>query len=263
MKIVIKIGTSSLTKKDGSLNKKRVKKLVLVICKLMLKGHNVVLVTSGAVGLGKKLVSEASLKNKYLRDKENSYDVIDKSFFSGIGQGKLISYYLKQFLKEERLVAQVLVEGKEDIYKSYFIDIMNEYFNAGTVAIINANDTIYNKELIEDINHRFSDNDILAAEVSKSIKADKLILITNVDGYLDENNVVVSEIAYDEIDEYLEKTDNTVSNGGTGGMCSKLRTGKIAECDTYIISNSKIDKIGKIIKGKNIGTKIKKKVFIK
>lgn len=259
MRLVIKIGTSSLTKEDGSINLNIIRKLVLIISKLVLQNNDVVLVTSGAVGCGKNLIK----KGLYIRDenfiKKNKYTVTDKTILSGIGQAKLISYYMDELLQVGIIGEQILLSGKKDIEGSHFIDNINECFELGIIPIINANDTVYNKELMEDVNERFSDNDILASEVAKYINADKLILITNVEGYLNELGEVIEEIGYDEIDNYINNTKKTVSNGGTGGMKSKLMTAKISCCDTIIIHNSLISNIDKILDGEKIGTKIKRK----
>jgi len=259
MRVVIKIGTSSLTKEDGNINLNIIRKLVLVISKLVLQNNDVILVTSGAVGCGKSLIK----KGLYIKDenfiKKDKYTVIDKTILSGAGQAKLISYYADEFLKIGFIVQQILLAGEKDIKGSHFINNINGCFKlGGIVPIINANDTVYNKELMEDVNERFSDNDILAAEVAKYISADKLILITNVNGYLNELGEVIEEISYDEIDSYISNTENTVSNGGTGGMKSKLMTAKISCCDTIIIHNSQILNIDKILDGEKIGTKIKR-----
>ena len=169
----------------------------------------------------------------------------------------MVSYYIEELLKVGFIGEQILLAGKKDIEGSHFIDNINECFELGIIPIINANDTVYNKELMEDVNERFSDNDILASEVVKYIIADKLILITNFEGYLNELGEVIEEINYDDIDKYIKNTKKTVSNGGTGGMQSKLMTAKISCCDTIIIHNSQISNIDKILDGKKIGTKIK------
>lgn len=198
----------------------------------------------------------------FLRDSsivyESKHSLLSKTLLSCIGQVNLLSCYMNEFLKRKIAVEQVLLGGKRDIEISHFIDNINECFRCGVIPILNANDTIYNKELVEDIYQRFSDNDFLAAEVAKSIGADKFILITNVAGYLNGLGEVVEEINYEDIEIYLSSTNRTVLNGGTGGMYSKLVTSQIAECETIIMYNSEISNIGSIIDGsKKIGTKIK------
>lgn len=262
-KIVIKIGTSSLSNGDGSINEKIIEKIALTTIKLMWQGYDVLIVTSGAVGCGKSIINKYANDELYLRNddivKRNRYSTIDKTMLSAIGQIKLMSYYISQFEKYYFSVGQLLIAGPRDIESSYCIKSIEKFFKTGIVPIVNANDTVYDKEISEDENNRFSDNDNLAAELAKAISADMLILITNVDGYIDDNKIV-SGIKYDEIDDYINKTDNCKSTGGTGGMKSKLSACKVAECDTYIISNSQITNIDKIISGEQIGTKISKKV---
>lgn len=263
MKIIIKIGTSSLSEEDGTVNIKVIKKIASTIHKLMSKGHYVILVTSGAVGCGKSLIKKATSMNMYIKDKifcqKEDYSAREKTMLSGIGQNKLLSNYSSEFEKVGLLIEQVLIAGKKDLENSTLLENIDLCFEVGIVPIVNANDTVYDKELIADGNKRFSDNDILASELANKIKADALILVTNVEGYLDETNKVISEIDYDEIDNLLSNTDKNVSSGGTGGMYSKLNTCKISGCDTYIIHNKQIDNIDLILNGEKIGTKIKKK----
>lgn len=258
MKIIIKIGTSSLSREDGTINMDIIKNLSYTIGKLMINGHDIILVTSGAVGCGKSIMNQALNDQIYLRNKKlcsnSNYSTIDKTILSGMGQTTLLSYYAQEFRKLGFLIEQVLIAGKKDI--DNIKDNLNKCFEIGIVPIINANDTVYDKELVEDSNKRFSDNDILAAELANSINADALILVTNVEGYLDHNNEVVSQIDYEKIDDFISNTNSSVSKGGTGGMSSKLSTCKISGCDTYIIHNLQICNIDLLLNGAKIGTKI-------
>ncbi len=256
MKRVIKIGTSSLSKKDGTINLEIIKALVMQIRHLMQEGHKVVLVTSGAVGCGKSLIQKnAFYKNKEFYQKKE-YSAKEKTILSGIGQNKLLTYYSEEFEKVNLLVEQVLVAGKKDLENSTLLENLELCFELGIVPIVNANDTVYDKELTLDCNKRFSDNDLLASELAHEINADDLILITNVLGYLDEENNVIPQIEYNEIEDLLSKTNSEVSSGGTGGMCSKLKASQKSGCDTYIIHNSQISHISSILDGKRVGTKI-------
>ena len=263
MKIIIKIGTSSLSKEDGTINRQTIKSIAQTIKKLMLQGHYIILVTSGAVGCGKSLIKKASNMNMFIKDtnfcQKIDYSAREKTMLSGIGQNKLLSYYSSEFEKVGLLTEQVLIAGKKDLENSTLLENIELCFEIGIVPIVNANDTVYDKELIGDGNKIFSDNDILASELAYEIKADALILVTNVEGYLDENEKVVLEIEYDKIDSFLSNTDKNVSLGGTGGMYSKLNTCKISGCDTYIIHNLQICNIDSILKGKKIGTKISRR----
>ena len=259
MKIIIKVGTSSLTNEDGTINLKIIKEIALSIKELMDNNNNVILVTSGAVGCGKSILknNKILLKNSEICNK-NNYTSIEKTLLSGIGQHKLLSYYLNEFENLGILTEQVLIAGKRDLENSTLIDNLNLCFDLGIVPIINANDTVYDNELVEDIQKRFSDNDILASELACKINADLLILVTNVNGYLDKNGNVISKIDYNLLDEFISNTDKNVSNGGTGGMNSKLKACKNANCESNIIHNSQIKNIYKILNGVNIGTKITK-----
>ena len=262
-KIVIKIGTSSLSNGDGSINKRIIEKIALTTTKLMWQGYDILIVTSGAVGCGKSIINKYKNDELYLRNddiaKSNRYSTIDKTVLSAIGQIKLMSYYISEFEKHYFSVGQLLIAGPRDIESSYCIKSIETFFKTGIVPIVNANDTVYDKEISEDENNRFSDNDMLAAELSRAIGADMLILITNVDGYI-YNNEVIDEIKYGEIDSYITMTDNKKSTGGTGGMKSKLNACKVSGCDTFIIHNSQITNIDKLINGEYIGTKVSKNI---
>lgn len=263
MKIIIKIGTSSLSSEDGSINRKKIEMVAQIIKKLMGKGHYVVLVTSGAVGCGKSIIRQANEENILIKDtdflKKVDYSAREKTVLSGIGQNRLLSYYSSEFEKFGMLTEQVLLAGRRDLGNTTLLDNLDLCFKLGIVPIVNANDTVYDKELVGDVNNRFSDNDVLASELAFEIGTDALVLVTNVQGYLDKDNRVIYEIKYDEVDALLSNTDRNVSSGGTGGMYSKLGASKVSGCDTYIIHNSQICNIDLMLEGQRIGTKVCKK----
>lgn len=263
MRIVIKIGTSSLVNEDCTLREEMLTSIAKATKKLMDSGNEVAVVTSGAVGCGKSIFRYALEKGLYIKEKDfcnkKEYETIEKTILSGVGQVSLMSHYLIEFLKIGLIPEQSLVAGRRDLADSTLQGNIEKCFQLGIVPIINANDTVYSKEVKVDENKRFDDNDELSAELAKKIKADALFLVTNVEGYYDKDGKVVPEIAMNNIDEFITITDETTSTGGTGGMISKLKAGKIAECDTYIIQNTQIENIVRVLQEERIGTRICKK----
>ena len=165
MKIIIKIGTSSLSNEDGTINIEIINKIARITKTLVNEGHFVIIVTSGAVGCGKSILQLTANSQKYqIKDKKfvrrNNYSVKEKTLLSGIGQHKLLSYYLSEFEKVGLLTEQVLIAGKKDLIHSTIIDNIKLCAKVGIIPIINANDTVYDNELIKNENKRFNDNDM-------------------------------------------------------------------------------------------------------
>lgn len=257
MKVIIKIGTSSLVTENRTINQQMIINIAKSTKELMMNGNDVMIVTSGAVGCGKSNLKEALEKNMYIKDKEfckkKEFTTSEKTLLSGIGQKNLLSYYWVAFEKTGLLTEQMLIAGKKDLENSTAEENIDLCFKLGIVPIVNANDTVYNKELL---NERFDDNDTLSSEIAKTIGADALFLVTNVDGYLDKSGNVIDEINCNQIDDLIRVTDKTTSKGGTGGMVSKLNAAKNSGCDTYILSNKQVCNINRILQGERIGTKI-------
>lgn len=250
-RIVIKVGSSSLQHKEtGGLDYIKLEVLVRELCNLRNQGKDVVLVSSGAIAVGKRAV--------HLGKDDNPIAV--KQACAAIGQARLMMTYQKIFSEYNHVAAQILMT------KNTIVDPLNR-FNAhntfsellklGVVPIVNENDTVATYEI------KFGDNDTLSAIVAALIGADLLILLSDIDGlYTDDPNrnpdakfVSVVEELTDELMDMGKET--TGSNVGTGGMNTKLQAAKIATsagADMIIANADDMRIIHRIMDGRDIGT---------
>lgn len=250
-RIVVKVGTSSLTHKDtGYLDYLKIERLVMELCNLKNTGVNLVLVTSGAVATGRQTLDL----------KKADETVEKKQALASIGQARLMSLYEKFFFEFNQIPSQVLLTRSTVVGTKTFdnaVNTFNELFNMGVIPIVNANDTVSTFEI------RFGDNDTLSAIVADIINADLLILLTDIDGLYTKNPYKEKDA---EFISYVDKlTDihfkmasgDSGSNLGTGGMKTKLRAAKIATAkgiDMIIASGGDMRIIGDIFKGDFKGT---------
>lgn len=248
-KIVVKVGTSTLINEDGVVDFHRIKKLVEEICYLQDQGKNMVLVTSGAIGVG---VLKMGLERK-------PETICEKQAAAAIGQGILLRIYEKEFAAYEKIIAQLLLTKNdlEDKDKSIHAkNTFNELLKRGVIPIINENDAVAVEEI------KFGDNDTLSALIAKVIGADLLILLSDIDGLysadprIDKNANMISYV--DSITEDIEGCgSDSMGDLGTGGMCTKIKAAKIAVSSgvSMVIANgSKDDIIKDIVCCKEVGT---------
>ncbi|BAQ61898.1 glutamate 5-kinase [Geminocystis sp. NIES-3708] len=250
--IVIKIGTSSLTRpQTGNLALSTIASLVETLTNLRQKGYQVILVSSGAVGVG------CARLNLTQRPKNINL----KQAIAAVGQGRLIRVYDDLFNNLGQPIAQILLTRRDLMERSCYVNASNT-FNAllelGVIPIVNENDTVATEEL------KFGDNDTLSALVASLVEADWLFLLTDVDKlYSADPRVVPSATPIDLVDseEFANlqvDVTNSGSGWGTGGMITKLRAAKIASSAgvTTVITNGKNpENISKILSGEAIGTK--------
>lgn len=255
-RIVIKIGSSSLTHSEtGQLDLIKLEVLVREICNLRNQGKDVVLVTSGAIAVGKNAL--------HLNSLDNHNAITIRQACSAIGQAKLIMTYDKFFSEYNHTSAQVLLTKytiTDDLSRFNAKNTFNELLNLGVVPIVNENDTVATHELM------FGDNDTLSAIVASLVEADLLILMSDIDGLYSDNPKKNPNAKF--ID-FVEKVDDTIyamgksetgSNVGTGGMHTKLNAAKIATasgCDMIIANAMDIRIIHRIMDGRNFGTLFK------
>ena len=250
MRIVIKLGTSTLAHPTGLLNIKRVEELCKVMSDLKNAGNEIIIVSSGAIGMGAgKLVLS-----------EKPKDIRTKQAAAAVGQCELMYTYDKLFSEYNHTVAQILITG-EDIEHAErsrnFENTMLRLLELGAIPIINENDSVATDEIV------IGDNDTLGAIVAKSISADLLILLSDIDGlftadpHKDKNAVLLSEVK--EITPEIEgMTGGAGSRLGTGGMTTKLNAAKIATAagiDMVIANGKKPTVLYDITEGKRVGTK--------
>lgn len=251
--VVVKIGTSSLTHPNGKMNLRFIEELVAVLCELKNQGKNVVLVSSGAIGVG---VSK-------LRLPKRPDDIKTKQAAAAVGQCQLMSIYDRFFSLYGQDVAQILIT-------KYIIDnkkskinaqnTLNELFKMNVVPIVNENDVISTEEI------EFGDNDTLSAYVAMLTNADLLIILTDIDGYYSQNPKENEDACFiPEInnitDDILKNAGGAGTNRGTGGMYTKLIAAQIAmknDIATVIASGEDPRIIYDITEGKEVGTIIRK-----
>jgi glutamate 5-kinase len=262
-RIVIKLGTSTVTGAEGNLCAERVEPIVSSIAQLVKAGRQVVMVSSGAVGLGRAWLG---LHQSRLRD------LVTKQACAAVGQSLLMDAYKRMFSAWEIKVAQVLLTEEDfTVWRRHenLQHTIEKLLQFGVVPIINENDTVSTAELasLEDgpRSVAFSDNDRLAALVMSGLEADALILLTNVDGLLRTNGIgPASERAkpqiialVDEITPELRALAAGPSESGRGGMLTKLEAADIAmHCGgTAVIANGQTPEIvGRIFAGERVGT---------
>lgn len=250
MRIVIKIGTSTLTYANGCVNIRRIESLCKIVSDVMNAGHEVILVSSGAIGMG---VGKLRLSSR-------PSDIAGKQACAAVGQCELMYTYDKLFLEYNHTVAQILLTapdlGCEDRHAK-FTDTMSRLLEYKVLPIINENDTVATEEIV------FGDNDTLAARVAESVGADLLILLSDIDGLYtadprrDSNATLISEVR-EITDEITALGGSAGSSLGTGGMVTKLRAARIATdagCDMIITNGAFPERLYSIMDGEAVGTR--------
>lgn len=250
MKIVIKIGTSTLTHKSGRENIRRIEDLCKTVSDIKNAGDEVILVSSGAIGMG---VGKLNLK-------ERPKDIAGKQACAAVGQCELMYIYDKQFSAYNHTVAQILLTApdmKNEDRHEKFKNTMSKLLELGALPIINENDTVATEEIV------FGDNDTLAALVAESVSADLLILLSDIDGlytadpHSDKNAKLIPEV-HELTDEIMALGGGAGSSLGTGGMETKLRAARIstdAGCDMIIANGKDPAILYDIVEGRSIGTR--------
>lgn len=249
-RIVVKIGSSTITHEETSnLNLIKMEKLVRVLADLQNQGKEVVVVSSGAVAVGRQAVGM----------KKRPTEIEEKQACAAVGQAKLMMVYQKLFGEYNQLTAQVLMTKYtmlNDISRKNAQNTFQQLLKMGVIPIVNENDTVSTDEV------KIGDNDTLSAIVAALIGADLLILMSDIDGlYTDDphKNPDAKFIEYVErITPELERMGKgSASDVGTGGMSTKISAAKIATdsgADMVIANGDDITTISSIIEGENIGT---------
>ena len=248
-RIVIKVGTSTLTHSTGKTNIRRMKALVAVISDIVNSGIEVALVTSGAIGVG---VGKLGLKDR-------PTDTAGKQAAATVGQCELMFMYDKMFGEFGHATGQFLITKRDVEHEECHNNLINAFektFEYGAIPIINENDAVAVEEIV------YGDNDSLSAIVAKLVKADALLILTDIDGLYDDNPNENEDAriipVVEEITEWLfEIAGGKGSKFGTGGMITKLIAAQIATeagIDTIIINGFDADNIYKVLEGHQVGT---------
>ena len=251
MRIVVKVGTSTLAHPTGRLNIQRLEKLCKVLSDLKNMGHEIILVSSGAIamGFGKLNLSE--------RPK----DVPTKQASAAVGQCELMYIYDKLFTEYNHTVAQLLITAPDieegGVRKQNFHNTLARLLELGALPVINENDTISTEEF------GIGDNDTLSAIVAVTIQADLLILLSDIDGLFDgdprKNPDAKLIDTVEKIDEHIISLGGgSGSNLGTGGMATKLRAAQMATaagCEMVIANGQSPEVLYDVAAGKRVGTR--------
>lgn len=249
-RVVVKIGSSSLTHDTGMMNLVRLEKLVRELVNLRNSGMDVILVSSGAIAVGRKSLGFTHSPGK----------VVEKQACAAVGQGRLMMMYQKMFGEYNQVSAQVLMTKNTFINNLSRVNAHNtlmELLDYGVIPIVNENDTVSTYEM------QFGDNDTLSAIVAALVGADLLILLSDIDGlFTDDPNInhnakFISTVEKLDDSVFNMGKESSTSNVGTGGMSAKLSAAKIATASgaDMIIANAKdLSVIHRILDGENIGT---------
>ena len=252
-RVVIKVGTSSLTHPEtGMMDLIKLEKLVRELSDLHNQGKEVILVSSGAIAVGRKTIG--------MKERPRKLEL--KQACASIGQARLMMIYQKLFMEYNQIASQILMTKNTFINGENRINARNTFetlLSLGAIPIVNENDTISTYEI------RFGDNDTLSAIVTALVEADLLILLSDIDGlFTDDPNMNPNAefIEYvDHIDRDLEKmAKGAASDLGTGGMSTKLHAAQIATASgaEMIIANGRdMGVIHRIMGGEPIGTLFK------
>ncbi len=254
MRIVVKIGTSTLAHPTGHLNIRRVEQLCKIMSDIKNAGHEVILVSSGAIGMG---VGKLGLR-------ERPKDIPTKQAAAAVGQCELMYTYDKLFSEYHHTVAQLLITGddtKNAARHQNFTNTLNRLLQLGALPIINENDTVSTDEIV------IGDNDTLGAIVAKSVHADLLILLSDIDGlytadpHKDPTARLLPRVT--AIDQsILDLAGVSSTTQGTGGMVTKLRAAQIClecGCDMVIANGHDPENLYAILDGKAVGTRFTNK----
>ena len=250
MRVAIKVGTSTLAHATGRLNIRRVEELCRVLSDLKNSGHEVILVSSGAIGMG---VGKLSLK-------ERPADIPTKQAAAAVGQCELMYTYDKLFSEYNHTVAQLLLTGSDfrhdDRYHN-FQNTMRRLLELDVLPIINENDTIATEEI------KVGDNDTLSAMVAVSVGAEKLILLSDIDGlytadpHKNPDAKLIPEVA-EITPEILALAGGEGSSLGTGGMRTKLHAAEMcvaAGCEMVIMNGEDPRLLYDLFEGQSVGTR--------
>jgi glutamate 5-kinase len=249
-RIVVKIGSSSLTHPEtGTLNLDKMERLVRILTDVRNQGKDIILVTSGAIAVGRKALG--------LKERPTERSI--KQACAAVGQASLMMVYQKLFAEYNQTAAQILMTKYtmiNDISRMNAQNTFGELFKMGVIPIVNENDTVSTDEL------DFGDNDTLSAIVTALVEGDLLILLSDIDGLFTDdphtNREATLITCVDQINDALSdmaKASN--SDVGTGGMATKLSAAKIATAsgaDMVIANGDNIRNINHILQGQEIGT---------
>ncbi|MBQ7563583.1 MAG: glutamate 5-kinase [Lachnospiraceae bacterium] len=251
-RIVVKIGSSSLHHlSTGELNLTKMERLVRELCELRNQGKDVILVSSGAIAVGKKTMNQ----------KPTDDEIPLKQALAAIGQARLMMVYQKLFAEYNHVTAQILMTKHtivDDVNRRNAHNTFTELLKLGVIPVVNENDTV----AIHEVEDTIGDNDFLSAVVAYLVGADALILLSDIDGLYTDDPRANKNAKFIGVVENLKDVmamgkESTGSSLGTGGMSAKLHAATVAVnagCDMVIANGKDVSVIHKIMEGKRYGT---------
>ncbi|MGI6248032.1 MAG: glutamate 5-kinase [Acutalibacteraceae bacterium] len=257
-RIVFKVGTSTLTHENGKTNIHRMAKLSQVLSDLHNSGLEVVLVTSGAIGVG---VGKLGLPGR-------PTDTPGRQAAATVGQCELMFMYDKLFGEFGQTIGQLLVTRSDienEERRNNLINTFEKLFEYGAIPIVNENDSVAVEEIV------YGDNDSLSANVAKLIGADALVILSDIDGLFSANprqdkNAELIPFVERITEDILALAASAGTSRGTGGMITKLQAAKLATeagIDTVVMNGSDPEAIYELLEGGVLGTFFKKQSNIK
>ena len=250
MRIVIKIGTSTLAYATGQLNIRRVEALCKTMSDIRNAGHELILVSSGAIGMG---VGKLGLRSR-------PRDIPTKQAAAAVGQCELMYVYDKLFSEYHHNVAQLLITAENltnETRYANFTNTLTRLLELGVIPVINENDTVATEEIV------IGDNDTLAANVARSVRADLLILLSDIDGLYTADphtnpDAKLLPLVRGIDDDIRSLAGVSSTDQGTGGMVTKLRAAEIClecGCEMVIANGNDPVRLYDIVEGKLVGTR--------
>lgn len=246
MIVVVKVGSSSLTTRSGHIDPERIDRLVDALCDARDRGDEVVLVSSGAIAAG---LGPLGLTSR-------PHDLASQQAAASVGQGALIAHYSERFARRGLVVGQVLLTVDDVTRRSHYRNAHQTFGKLrelGVVPIVNENDTVATSEI------RFGDNDRLASLVAHLVHADRLVLLSDVDGLYDgppdrEGSTLIPEVTNPDELVGVDVSQISASKVGTGGMITKLDAARIATGAGIPVVLTSAELIVPALKGDRVGT---------
>lgn len=246
MRIVVKVGSSSLSSADGGLNLSRLHMLVDALADVRERGDEVVLVSSGAIATGLAPLGLAARPR----------DLATQQAAASVGQGLLVARYTERFARHDLVVGQVLLTVDDVVRRTQYRNAyrtLARLLDLGVVPVVNENDTVATGEI------RFGDNDRLAALVAHLVHADRLVLLSDVDGLYDGNPMLpgtslIPDVRGDADLEGLDLAKPSASKVGTGGMVTKVEAARIATGAGIPVLLTSAAQVREALEGQPVGT---------
>lgn len=224
-RVVVKVGTSTLTYSTGRMNYTCIDRLAMVLSDLQNQGKEVILVSSGAIGVGAERIGFD----------HKPVTVEEKQAAAAVGQSELMAIYSKRFAEYGHKVAQILltpdnISGEES--RKNVINTFEQLISLGIIPIVNENDSVAVEEIKAGLESAFNENDTLSANVAILTNADMLIILSDVDGFYDgdpreDKNSKIISIVKDMTEDLEEFAGGSGTERGTGGMVTKLRAARM------------------------------------